>query len=178
MINGFPAENHELVSYTILPNILTVEGPAKVMEKLSILRTQNISIEGRSESFTVPVKIGYVSDLINYIENDQVQFRGRIEKNFVHKTIAPVPINITGENSKLNYRLELTSGIIEAEVERTILDKIDYNNCFLYADVTGITEPGNYKVTVEIVLPQLEKEVLLKEYSPTSINLVVTETGN
>jgi hypothetical protein len=148
------------------------------MDRLTMLRTENINIEGRSESFTEFVKIGYISNFLNYPGKDQVQFQGRIERNFIHKTIAPVPVGIMGENSKLSYTLELNNGVIEVEVDRSIVEKISYNNCFLYADVTGITEPGNYKVTVSATLPKLEKEVILKEYTPTSVSLVVQEKEN
>ncbi|MDX9800695.1 MAG: CdaR family protein, partial [Spirochaetia bacterium] len=57
VINGFPAENHELVSYTVTPDNISAEGPASLMEKLTVLKTESINLDGRKESFTLPVMI-------------------------------------------------------------------------------------------------------------------------
>ncbi|MCL2294337.1 MAG: CdaR family protein [Spirochaetes bacterium] len=82
IVRGLPAENYEIISSTISSNNITVSGPLSVVERIASVRTEDINIENRRESFTTSVKLERVSEFITFLEGDEVQFFGRIERIF------------------------------------------------------------------------------------------------
>lgn len=51
-LEGQPAAGFELISSTAQPNVISVSGPASLIEKLQQAPTETISIEGKKDNFT------------------------------------------------------------------------------------------------------------------------------
>ncbi len=174
VVKGFPAENYELVSYGITPETLSIEGPASVIEKINTLKTETISIDGRNESFNLPVKIELAEEKVVFHGGNEVQFRGRIEKSLIIKSIAPVEILMENSDSGMVYELEVHSGSLRVEAERTIIDFLDRENCSLYIDMQNVTSPGVYNLPVNARLPEMEGEIKITGIAPETVRVYVT----
>jgi len=174
VIKGFPAENYELVSYTVTPDNISAEGPASLMEKVTILKTESISMDGRKESFMLPVRIDLNEDLINFIGGNEVQFRGKIEKALIIKNIAPVEIKIINNDMSMIYELEFHSGSIKIEAERGIVDSLDRENCSLNIDMKNVTIPGVYNLPVTASIGKVDGEVNVLGLAPETMRVYVT----
>lgn len=174
VVKGFPAENYELVSYGITPETLSIEGPASVIEKINTLKTETISIDGRNESFNLPVKIELAEEKVVFPGGNEVQFRGRIEKSLIIKSIAPVEILMENSDSSMVYELEVHSGSLRVEAERTIIDFLDRENCSLYIDMQNVTSPGVYNLPVNARLPEMEGEIKITGIAPETVRVYVT----
>jgi YbbR domain-containing protein len=174
VVKGFPAENYELVSYGITPETLSIEGPASVIEKINTLKTETISIDGRNESFNLPVKIELAEEKVVITGGNEEQFRGRIEKSLIIKSIAPVEIIMENSDSSMVYELEVHSGSLRVEAERTIIDFLDRENCSLYIDMQNVTSPGVYNLPVNARLPEMEGEIKITGIAPETIRVYVT----
>ncbi len=177
IIKGFPAENYELISSSVTPDNITIEGPLSIVEKLTVVKTENISIENRKESFILPVKLEKASSLIKFVEQNEVQFRGRIEKNLILKNIAPVEIEIRGKNTDMFYDIEFNSGSIKLEAERSIIDFFNSENCSLYIDLSDINIPGTYNLPVIVSLPDIKGEVIIAGLAPETLKVNITRRG-
>ena len=174
VVKGFPAENYELVSYGLTPETLSIEGPASVIEKINTLKTETISIDGRNESFNLPVKIELAEEKVVFPGGNEVQFRGRIEKSLIIKSIAPVEILMENSDSSMVYELEVHSGSLRVEAERTIIDFLDRENCSLYIDMQNVTSPGVYNLPVNARLPEMEGEIKITGIAPETVRVYVT----
>ncbi len=175
VIKGYPAENYELVSFTITPDNMSVEGPLTLMEKIEVLKTESISIDGRKESFSLPVRIDMNDKLIKFIEGNEIQFRGKIEKNLIVKNIAPVEIQIINSDNSMTYELEFHSGSIKIEAERGIIDILDRDNCSLYIDMKNVTAPGVYNLPVYASIAPIEGEVHIAGLAPETLRVYVAK---
>ena len=175
VIKGLSAENYEVISSSIIPDNITIEGPLSIVEKITLIRTEDINIENKKESFIHHVKLEKVSDLIRFVESDEVQFYGRVEKSFISKNIAPVGIEIRGKNNDLGYDIEFEKGSIKLEAERKIVNFFNNENCFLYVDVSEVTAPGIYNLPLSAALSDVEGEVIVIGITPETIKVHITK---
>lgn len=169
---GFPATNYELSSFTVVPNKLSIEGPVSVMEKVESLKTENISINGRSKSFTISANIVGISPLVNFLGDGQVKVSGKIEKNLILKNIAPVEIILLNTQDEFFYSMEITNGSVKIEGDRGAVEKINKSNSLLKVDMSDIDKPGVYDMPLLVVLPEVKINVI--GYSPETIKIHVT----
>ena len=174
VIKGFPAENYELVSYSVVPDNMSIEGPMSIVEKITVLKTERISIDGRKESFSLPVRIDLDEEFINFIEGNEVQFRGKIDKSLIMKNIAPLAIKIINNDISMMYELEFNSGSIKIEAERGIIDSLDRENCSLYIDMKDVNVPGVYNLPVYASILPVNGEVTVLGLAPETVRVFVT----
>lgn len=176
---GFPATNYELSSFTVVPEKLSVEGPVSVIGKIKSLKTENISINGRSKNFTVSVDIVGTSSVVNFLGAGQVKVSGNIEKNLILKNITPVEIILLNTKDTLFYSMEITSGSVKIEGDRGTVEKINKLNSLLKVNMSDIGEPGVYDMPLLVVLPEVDGEMNLIGYTPETIkiNVSVQEPG-
>ena len=181
VIKGLSAENYEVISSSVIPDSVTIEGPLSIVEKISSIKTEDINIANRKESFIFPVQLEKISDLVKIAEGNEVQFYGRIEKSLISKTIAPIEIEVRGEKNNLAYNIDFGNsdhtGSIRLEAERRIINNFSSENCSLYIDLSDIDTPGTYNLPVIVSLSDAEEEVIITNFTPEAIKVHITKKG-
>jgi YbbR domain-containing protein len=175
VIKGFSGENYEIISSAIVPDNITIEGPINVVEKITLVRTEDINLENRKESFTFPVKLEKASEFIKFIESDEVQFYGKIERSRISKNIAPIEIEVREKNNNMLYDIEYNTGSIKLEAGRRIIDFFNVENCFLYVDVSGIDIEGTYNLPVIASVPETEGGASVIVITPETLKVNITK---
>ena len=173
----FSSEKHKIITTSIIPDNITIEGPKSIVEKITSIRTEDISIENIKESVIVPVRLEKINDLIKIIEGDEVHFYGRIEKNLVSKIIAPVEIKIRGQKDDMVYGIDFNTGSIKLEAESDIINLFNNENCSLYVDISDVYMPGVYNLPVIVSLFWIEGEVAVTDFTPETITVHIAKRG-
>jgi YbbR domain-containing protein len=153
-LSGTVESGYELVSYTLNPTQVVVEGPLSVLGDISELNTDFIDLEGRSEDFSATVNILNREPLIVIRGNGQAEFRGFVRKPVPVRNFDEVPIIIKNLNGNFEAELETDVGSVRLEGSQNQLDLFVPPPDFLSIDCSSIAAGGTYTLPVVLNVPQ------------------------
>jgi YbbR domain-containing protein len=168
---GYLTPGYELVSYTLTPNQVVVDGPLRLMSNLSELSTDIIELGGRSEEFSAMVRIMNRDPLLIIRGDGVTEFRGVISKTIIIRNLDNLPVRITGLEDTLTAEAEVTLGSVRLGGNQDELEFYSPPDRFLYLDCGGITAPGTYTLPVQVAVPP---GFNLVSTDPVEINLRIS----
>ena len=149
-LQGQVEPGYAMVSYSLNPTQVIIDGPAELMGSISELYTEVIDLEGRNSNFSETVNVLNRNPLILIRGNGTSQFHGIISQIIPVRNITNVPITITGLMKGLAGELEIKSGSIRLEGENhEAVDKFEAPPDFHTVDCSGINKPGIYTLRVQ-----------------------------
>jgi YbbR domain-containing protein len=173
-LRGTVQEGHNLISYTITPAQVMVEGPLSVLENTSELYTDFIDLEGRTGDFSLTVTILNSDPFLLIRGSGMIEFHGLVRKTVPVRNFTGLPITITGLDAAFAAEPELKAGSLRVEGPQNQLDVFVPPPQFLYVDASEITEPGIHTLPVKADLPENFK--LLRQ-EPEELALTVFPAG-
>ncbi|GHT98301.1 hypothetical protein FACS1894142_4460 [Spirochaetia bacterium] len=172
---GYLEQGYELVSYTLSPNQVVVDGPQGLMSNISALPTEAIELGGRSEDFTLSVRVLNRDPLLVIRGDGVTEFRGIIASSVIMRSFDAVPIVLQGLSADLivlsqddfgagsalegadgrpdDDTLVIARGSIRLEGGQNRLENFVLPTRFLRLDASGIGEPGTYTLPVMVDVP-------------------------
>ena len=170
---GTVAPGFELVSQSLTPHQVTIEGPLSIAGSVAELSTELVDLEGRNESFTVTARIVNPDPLIVIRGTVTAEFQALIRPLIPARNIDGIPIALNG----LDPRFEADSGTgsVRLEGPRDLLDVFVPSPGFLSLDCSGLNGPGTYNLPVLIALPDGLRALRCE---PEELALTVTLKGN
>lgn len=172
-IKGYPAENYELADFSVNPEYLTVEGPARIIEKIKVFTTEEINLSGRTENFILPVMVNYENEMVDFLTGKEVQFKGEIEKSLIMKTFAPVEVTAVNLPDGFEAAFNVQNGSLKVEAERTILEDLAKEDFSLAVDLSEITETGIYTIAV---VPKGADGLKVISFVPETVRVYLSRT--
>jgi hypothetical protein len=167
---GYLEQGYELVNYTLNPSQVVVDGPQGLMSNISGLSTEAIELGGRSEDFTVSVRVLNRDPLLVIRGDGVTEFRGFIISSVIERSIDTIPIVLQGLSADLivvsqdNFAtgsalegvdgtpdddtLVIAQGSVRLGGGQNKLENFVPPARFLKVDASGITEPGTYTLPV------------------------------
>ena len=176
-MKGKVAAGFDLVSHTVSPVQVLVEGPLNELDPVTELRTDVVDLDGRNGDFSLMVNIVKPSPLFALRGNGMAEFRGVIRPSVPVRTIEGIPIELEGLDARFraDSRFEASGGIragsVRLEGSQVALDMFIPPPGFFSVDCSGITEPGAYTLPVDLTLPE---GFTLVRREPEEINITVT----
>jgi YbbR domain-containing protein len=152
-LQGFPEPGYELVSYSLTPSQVAVEGPLRLMTALSELSTDSIELGGRSEDFTASVHILNRDPLLIIRGDGLVEFRGFIKKLIIIRGFENLPITPRGLAERFVIEGEVPEGSIRLQGEQGELESYLPQGRVLTLDCSQIDSPGLYALPVLADIP-------------------------
>jgi hypothetical protein len=171
---GYLESGYEMVSYTLTPTQVVVDGPRGLLEQLLELPTEAIEIGGRNEDFTTTVHILNRDSFIQIRGDGTAEFRGFVKKLIMIRSFDNLPVTISGLDGNFTAVLEVTRGSIRIEGNQTELEHYNpaLNADILTLDCSGITEAGSYTLPVQADIPAM---FTLIRSDPTAVTIQVRE---
>jgi YbbR domain-containing protein len=80
VFRGTIAHGYELTSQSIIPDIVTAEGPRSILENQYDFLTEEIDLEGRYGNFSILIKIINENPLVVIHGNKMIEYRGTIRR--------------------------------------------------------------------------------------------------
>jgi hypothetical protein len=152
-IRGNLAAGYDLVSHTLSPTQVVVDGPMNVVGDISKLYTDFIDLEGRNADFSVIVNILNRDPLLAIRGSGVTEFRGFVQRLVSVRNIMDIPIAAGGLDPRFAAELNVKTGSVRLEGSRNELDNFVPSGTFLSVDCSAITEPGVYTLPVKADLP-------------------------
>jgi YbbR domain-containing protein len=163
----------ELLSYSLTPHQVTIEGPLSIVDSVSELSTDIVDLEGRNESFSVTVHILNPDSLVVIRGNGTTEFQALILPAAPTININGIPIEAKGLASR--FETEPVVGSVRLEGDRELLDSFVPLPGFLSVDCSALNEPGTYTLPVLINLPE-GLSVAYREPEELSLTVTLKET--
>lgn len=151
---GYLEPGYELVSYSLSPNRVVVDGPLKAMDSLSGLLTEFIDLDGRRENFSSTVQIMNRDPLLTIRGDGTTEFRGFIQGLLIIRTLEGMPITVRNLDERLAAESETETGSVRVEGNQIELEAYEPSAFTLILDCSEIAEEGSYTLPVQAELPQ------------------------
>ncbi|MDR2101780.1 MAG: hypothetical protein LBP43_04350 [Treponema sp.] len=151
-MRGYPEQGYELVSYTLNPTQVVIDGPLNATDGISELLTDFIELDGRTEDFSVMVNILNPAPLVMIRGNGMTEFRGFVRELIILRNFEKVPVAVNGLAPGFNVVPEISAVNLRFEGARQRLENYTIPDNFLSLDCSVINEPGTYILPVKAAL--------------------------
>jgi YbbR domain-containing protein len=171
---GNVQDGFELVSQSLAPARVTIEGPLQVLDSVAELSTDLIDLEGRNESFSTAARILNPDPLLLIRGNGTAEFQAVIRPRIPGMHIEGIPIAVKG----LDPRFEAepgNGGSVRLEGSRELLDMFIPPPDFLSVDCSALHTPGTYTLPVHIAPPE---GLTVVHQEPVELSLTLGLRGN
>lgn len=166
---GIPAEGYELAGSFLTPGTITAMGPEKSLQRIKVLKTKPVSINGKTENFTTVVEIDNSDSFVD-IQDRNIMLSVNIARIRTAKTFPAVDIEIQGCGDNLSADSVISQGVVKIETGGRDADGIKAGDLKLTADISGIKEPGTYRVPLRVITA---KNVDIIDFSPDSVSVTI-----
>jgi YbbR domain-containing protein len=171
-LRGNLGTGYDLVSYTLSPTQVVVDGPMNILGGISELYTDFIDLEGRTEDFSVVVNILNRDPLLAIRGTGTTEFRGFVRRMVPVRSIDAVPIAVNGLDPRFAADLTVKTGSVRVEGLQRELDRFTPPENFLSVDCSLLSGPGVYTLPVNVNLPS-SFNLVWRE--PQEVDVTVTD---
>ncbi|MDR3193353.1 MAG: hypothetical protein LBT87_09840 [Treponema sp.] len=173
-IQGSLEPGYDLVSHSLTPTQVALDGPGKLLDQVAELYTDIIDLEGRNADFSVMVSILNRDPLLTIRGNGMTEFRGFVRSRVAVRNFSSLPITIEGLDKRFLPELDVAFGNVRVSGPQVELDAFVPPRSFLSVDCSGITGEGVYTLPVKVNLPP---SLNLERGEPREITVAVSSAG-
>jgi len=170
---GFLDPGYELASSELIPQTAEIEGPASLVRKAEDVTTEFVELTGRSEDFSVVVRLQRRDPLLSFTGAETVEFRAKIQKALAYRSYEGLSIRIEGLADSLRISGDVPAGTLRVVGSRNDLSFLVPPEDVLYADLSLISEPGIYTVPVGVRVPS---GITAEAWTPAALTLAVVRS--
>ena len=170
-ISGSPAYGYEQAGSSVTPSTVRIEGPRSLVEGTSFVYTDEVSVQNASTSLESRVGILDSNKLITFDSVDSVRVTVVIRPEGSSKEFALIPVALRNLRSGLEIQGEAPVVTLAVTGDLLVLDSLTPEMLSVTADCGGITEPGEYSVSVRVSVPL---NVTLVSQSVDTVPVTVT----
>lgn len=142
VVTGQPAEGYVVQSVTMQPETITVAADADLLDGLSELMIQPVSVDGMSQSFTARAAIAPLSGVRN-LSSEQVYVNVTISEASIGGRIDDVSVLVAGKGEGLS--VEYNSMSVYVTGPRSVVEQLQQDGVFVSVDLTGLGA-GTYEI--------------------------------
>jgi hypothetical protein len=153
-LRGSVQAGYNLISYTLTPAQVVVDGPLALLANITELSTDYIDLDDRNEDFSVAVSILNRDPLLVIRGNGSAEFRGFVRRAVPVRNFSDLPVTVRNLAAHLAADLDARSGTVRLEGGQSQLDAFVPPPDFLYVDASEIAGPGTYTLPVQAEPPE------------------------
>ncbi|MDR3248727.1 MAG: hypothetical protein LBT39_08065 [Treponema sp.] len=170
-INGSLEPGFDLVSHTLSPTQVVLEGPTGLLDSVLELYTDAIDLNGRNADFSVSVNILNPDPLLTIRGNGMTEFKGFVHSRIDVRTFGNLPVILSGLDPRFIAVVDIRTATVRLEGSRGELDAFSPPGSFLTVDCSPVTEEGHYSLPVKVALPP---SLSLIRVEPRELGITVT----
>jgi YbbR domain-containing protein len=168
---GYLESGYEMVSYTLEPNQVVIDGPLKLLTGISELSTESIDLRSRNADFSSQVRIMNPNPLLVLRGDGMTEFKGFIRELIEIKNFDNLPITVNGLNNEFEAVLESASASVRIQGVQNQLDVFDPQN-IISIDCSAIEEAGTYELPLIVTV---DPELTVDRREPETVRVIVTQ---
>jgi YbbR domain-containing protein len=161
---------YEMVSYSIEPTQVEIEGPRSLIESVTSLSTEYIELTGRRSNFATTSRIHAPSSLMRFQGAGIVEVQGFVQELIMIRNFDNLPITITGLNNRYIPSLNINEGSVRVEGSQNALADYILWGTVLNLDCSNIEQTGTFEIPVTVTVPP---QFALIRYEPMSVSVTI-----
>ncbi len=173
-LRGSPAYGYELVQYSTTPQNVEVRGAKSRVQALSNISTEPIDLTGRTESFSMRVRVSLADPLLRVAGDPTVEFKAAIREVVLSKRYDPVDIVSLDLSPRLAVKTALPSGSVQVRGAQLAVEGFKPDQVRLLIDCSGIRKPGVYVLHPR---PETPSSVTVLDFSPREVTVEIVASG-
>ncbi|MBR1561086.1 MAG: hypothetical protein IJ646_12665 [Clostridia bacterium] len=142
VVTGQPADGYVVQSVTMQPDMVTVAADAELLDGLTELMIEPVSVEGASQSFTTRAAISQLSGLRN-LSSEQVYVNVVVTEASVVGRVKDLSVLVSGKAAGLSVEYSPMSVIVTGP--RSDIEQLQKEGVYVSVDLTGLG-PGTYEI--------------------------------
>ncbi|GHV77327.1 hypothetical protein AGMMS49942_21480 [Spirochaetia bacterium] len=155
MFGGALESGYEWDEKALVPARVEIEGPASVLTNVKELSTELIELGGRSDDFSLTVRVVNPEPLLRIRGSALVEFHGVIREQLRVQNFEDLPIVIDNLADRFSGVLEIGSGSVRIEGGQVTFDRIQNKDVSLSVDCSTVDAIGEYLLPVSAVVPAM-----------------------
>lgn len=173
LVTGQPAPGYVLKSVTVQPETIQVAAEADLLDGLTELMIEPVSIEGASQSFSAKTSISRLSDFKN-ISSEQVYVNVNIAEETIDGYVDNVIVLFSGKSDNLMASYEPVGVYVSGP--RSQVEQLQNDGISLTVDVAG-REAGYYLITPTFDAERYPDLTIQSESVSVTLTRVSSEDG-
>lgn len=149
---GSVRAGHELVSFSLNPSQVLVDGPADLVSAILDFSTEAADLEGRSGDFSVMLPIVNDNPLINIRGTTMTEFTASVRQIMGIANFNALPIRSVGLDQRFAADIDVRLGAVRLGGNQQELERYTPVDNLLVIDFSSITQPGIYTLPVSVNL--------------------------
>jgi YbbR domain-containing protein len=170
---GYLESGYEMVSYTLEPNQVVIDGPLKLLTGISELSTESIDLRSRNTDFSSRVRIMNPNPLLVLRGDGMTDFQGFIRELIEIRNFDNLPITVTGLDDAFEALLEPATASVRIQSVQNQLDDFDAQN-ILTIDCSAVNEEGSYDLPIIVTVGS---ELTVDRSEPETVRVTITRKG-
>jgi YbbR domain-containing protein len=170
-VSGYPANGYELSQYFITPSTVELKGPASIVGELERVLTEEINVDGKTETFTVRIPLD-LDEEVSVISGEKVvEFHGIIQERVILKTFEDVDLITLDLEPEFTIENIVKSGSIQVQGTQNHLLDTEPGQLRLVVDCSDVRSPGTYTLAVK---PDVPLGLLVLNYRPQNVTYIIS----
>ncbi len=161
---------YEMISYSLAPNQVEIEGPQSVIESVDSLSTESIELAGRRSNFVTTSRVMSPAPLMSFKGSGIVEVQGRIQELIMTRNFDNLPITISGLNNRFTASLNIDRGSVRVEGSQNALADYILWGTVLSLDCSNIESTGTVEIPVTVTVPP---QFSLIRHEPMSVSVSI-----
>lgn len=171
VVTGRVAEGYEIAEITVQPEIITVAAEQNLLEGITEMLIEPISVEGLSQSFSARARIAELSDFKN-VSTQQVYVNVTIREEDVSEWIANTNLNFVGKAENLQLEWQQSEIQVYVTGPRSAIEALKKDGILITVNLTDLG-PGSYACPLRF--PTENYPDVSFEPEMSDINITLTE---
>jgi YbbR domain-containing protein len=169
---GYLESGYEMVSYTLDPNQVVIDGPLKLLTGVSELFTESIDLRSRNADFSSRVRIVNPNPLLVLRGDGTTEFSGFIRELIEIRNFDNLPITVKNLNTEFEAALENASASVRIQGVQNQFDDFDAQN-IISIDCSAIDEEGTYNLPLVVTVGS---EFTVDRSDPETVRVIITRS--
>lgn len=171
---GHTPREYQVIKWNITPPNTQVEGPSTVLQRVHSAPTQPVSLDGRSQSFQVPVVPTFSETDISVEDLGPYTLDVTIGERRGQRTIGPVPVKVL--NAKGPTSLDPSSLKVMVDGPVSLISRLRPEDFVAEVDVVGLKpsdKPYQLRPAVRLTNKALEGRIEITSFSQRYVAVTV-----
>ncbi|MFN8378131.1 MAG: CdaR family protein [Anaerolineae bacterium] len=153
-LEGSLPEGYFISSLTYTPTTVYLSGPSETLQALpSTVFTAAIDLSSQRSNFEVVVPVELTSDAVVPVSQSNITVSVGVAAQTGNEQLDDVPVELVGRREGLTYTVDPELVTLVITGPQPVVDALTASDVQVTADVSAYTTPGNYRTSLNVVLP-------------------------
>ena len=147
---GEPAAGYYIATSNVTPSAVMIDGPARIVDEITSLATEPISLDGFKKSFSGKTRVVTGHPQINVINQPWVQFTVGINARPVTRTLSNIPVStMVTPDDDMDIGIDPATVTVTVEGHAPLIDTLDRGQVTAYVNARTLTS-GQFTLPVQV----------------------------